>query len=259
MAHQREWYEKDYYQVLGVPETATAREITKKYRQLARELHPDANPDNPSAEERFKEVATAYDVLGDEAKRKEYDEARKLGASFGGFGAPGGGGPRPGPGGATFNFDAADLGDLGGIFGNLFGGRGRGGPGPSRGPGPQRGEDLETELHLTFADAVHGVTTTVHLTSEVGCSSCFGSGAKPGTAPQPCPTCAGRGFVDENQGFFSFSQPCPTCAGRGSIVADPCPTCHGRGTEVRPREVKVRIPAGVNDGHRIRIKVRGTP
>jgi molecular chaperone DnaJ len=257
MGPQREWFEKDYYQILGVPESATAREITKRYRTLARELHPDANPDNPSAEERFKEVAAAYDVLGDETKRKDYDEARKLGpAGFGGFG-PGHGGPG-GPGGSTFTFSADDLGDLGGIFGNLFG-RGRGGAGPSRGPGPQRGSDLETELHLTFRDAVHGVTTSVHLTSEVACSACYGSGSKPGTAPQACPTCGGRGIVDENQGFFSFSQPCPTCAGRGKIVTDPCPTCSGRGTEVRPREVKVRIPAGVNDGQRIRIKGRGTP
>jgi molecular chaperone DnaJ len=255
MAPQREWFEKDYYQVLGVPESATAREITKRYRQLARELHPDTNPGNTEAEERFKEVSAAYDVLGDEAKRKEYDEARRLGASVGGFG-PGG----PG-GGGGFRFNAEDLGDLGGLFGNVFG-RMRGGPGPGgapRGNGPGRGDDVEADLHLSFSDAAHGVTTTVNLLGEVACGTCFGSGARPGTAPTVCPVCAGRGFVDEDQGFFSFSQPCQNCGGRGSVVTDPCPTCRGRGTEVRPRDVKVRIPAGVNDGQRIRIKGRGTP
>jgi molecular chaperone DnaJ len=252
MAPQREWFEKDYYQMLGVPESATAREITKRYRKLARDLHPDTNPGNTEAEERFKEVSAAYDVLGDEAKRKEYDEARRLGASFGGFGAPGS--ERGG-----FRFNAEDLGDLGGIFGSVFG-RMRGGPSPaSRGNGPRRGEDVEADLHLSFRDAVHGVTTSVNLTGEVACATCYGSGARPGTAPTPCPACAGRGFVDEDQGFFSFSQPCQNCGGRGSIITDPCPNCAGRGTEVRPREVKVRIPAGVDDGQRIRVKGRGTP
>ncbi len=248
MAPQREWFEKDYYGILGVSETATPKEITKRYRQLARELHPDANPDDPSAEERFKEVSAAYDVLGDEAKRKEYDEARRLGPM--GFGAPGG------PGGG-FTFTADDLGDLGGLFGNLFGRKG--GRGASRGPGPQRGADLETGLHLAFRDAVHGVTTAVNITSEVACSQCHGTGARPGTVPEPCPGCGGRGVVDEDQGFFSFSQPCRSCGGRGTVVSDPCTGCQGRGTEVRRREVKVRIPAGVSDGQRIRIKGRGGP
>jgi molecular chaperone DnaJ len=255
MAAQREWFEKDYYQVLGVPESATAREITKRYRQLARELHPDANPGDVAAEERFKAVAAAYDVIGDEAKRKEYDEARRLGAQMGGFGGRGPGGP-----GGAYTFNAEDLGDLGGLFGNLFGrgAPGRGGPGP-RGAGPQRGSDLEADLHLSFRDAVHGVTTIVNLTSEVACDECHGSGAAPGSAPQICPECRGRGVIDEDQGFFSFSRPCGTCGGRGSVVTDPCPTCRGKGTQVRPREVKVRIPAGVDDGQRIRIKGRGTP
>jgi molecular chaperone DnaJ len=254
MPPQREWFEKDYYRVLGVPESATAREITKRYRQLARELHPDANPDDPVAEERFKEVSAAYDVVGDEAKRKEYDEARRLGASFGGPGGFGGGGP------GGFSFNAEDLGDLSGLFGNLFnrGGGGAPGAGP-RGPGPRRGQDVETDLHLSFRDAVHGITTSVHLTGEAACSTCVGSGAKPGSTPVPCQHCGGRGFIDENQGFFSFSQPCPVCGGRGSVVTDPCPDCGGRGIEVREREVKVRIPAGVDDAQRIRVKGRGTP
>jgi molecular chaperone DnaJ len=252
---QREWFEKDYYKVLGVEEKAASKDITKAYRKLARELHPDANPDDPAAEERFKEVSAAYDVIGDEDKRKEYDEVRRLGPMAGGFGGPGGfgGGAPGGPGG--FNFDAGDLGD---ILGGLFG-RNRGGAGAPRGAGPQRGTDLEAELHLPFREAVQGVTTSLHLTSDAPCSTCHGSGARPGTAPQICPQCGGRGVLDENQGLFSFSTPCPNCAGRGSVITDPCPTCRGSGVERRPREVKVRIPAGVDDGQRIRLKGRGGP
>ncbi len=221
MAPQREWFEKDYYKVLGVSETATPKEITRAYRKLARENHPDANPGDAAAEERFKDISAAYDVIGDAEKRKEYDEVRKLGpvgAGFGGPGGPGGPGGGPfGPGGFTVN--AEDLGGMGGglgdILGNLFGRGGRGGPGPSRGPGPQRGDDLETELHLSFEDAATGVTTTVHLTSEATCRTCHGSGAAPGTSPVVCPQCRGRGVLDENQGLFSFSTPCPECGGRG--------------------------------------------
>lgn len=263
MAPQREWFEKDYYKVLGVPESAPQKDITRAYRKLARELHPDANPGDTAAEERFKEVAAAYDVVGDEAKRKEYDEVRKLGPmggfgpGAGGFGGPGG--PAGGPGMGDFRFEESDLSDL---LGGLFGRRGRGGaggPGPSRGPGPQRGSDLEAELHLPFREAAQGVTTTLHLTSDAPCSTCHGSGARPGTAPQVCPNCGGRGVLDENQGMFSFSTPCPNCAGRGTIITDPCPTCRGSGVERRPREVKVRIPAGVDDGQRIKLKGRGGP
>ena len=253
MAPQREWFEKDYYKVLGVSDTATAKEITRAYRKLARELHPDANPGDAAAEERFKEVSAAYDVVGDEAKRKEYDEVRKLGPMGGpGFGAPGGGGFGD-PSGGSFNFDPGDLGDL---LGGLFGRRGGGGR-QSRGPGPQRGADLEAELHLPFREAVSGVTTTLHLTSDAACSTCHGSGARPGTMPTECPICHGRGVLDDNQGMFSFSTPCANCGGTGAVVTDPCPTCHGSGTERRPREVKVRIPAGVDDGQRIRLKGRG--
>jgi molecular chaperone DnaJ len=252
---QREWFEKDYYKVLGVDEKAAPKDITKAYRTLARELHPDANPDDPKAEERFKEVSAAYDVIGDEDKRKEYDEVRRLGPMAGNFGGPGGfGGGAPG-GAGGFNFDAGDLGD---ILGGLFGRNRGGGPGP-RGAGPQRGADLEAELHLPFREAVQGVTTSLHLTSDAPCSTCHGSGARPGTAPQMCPQCGGRGVLDENQGLFSFSTPCPNCAGRGSVISDPCPTCRGTGVERRPREVKVRIPSGVDDGQRIRLKGRGGP
>jgi molecular chaperone DnaJ len=256
VAPQREWFEKDYYKVLGVSETATAKEITRAYRKLARELHPDANPGDDVAEERFKEVSAAYDVVGDEAKRKEYDEVRKLGPVGGaGFGGPGGGGGFGAPGGGSFNFDPGDLGDLlGGLFGRRGGG---GGPRQSRGAGPQRGADLEAELHLPFREAVSGVTTTLHLTSDAACGTCHGSGARPGTMPTECPVCHGRGVLDDNQGMFSFSTPCANCGGSGAVVTDPCPTCHGSGTERRPREVKVRIPAGVDDAQRIRLKGRG--
>jgi len=247
---QREWFEKDYYKVLGVPETATEKEIRRAYRKLAKEHHPDAQP---GSEDRFKEISGAYDVLSDEAKRKEYDEVRRLGPMAGG--AFGGGG---GPGGSSFTFTTDDLGDLGDLFGNLFGGgRGRGRSRAGGGPGPQRGADLEAELHLSFLDAVNGLTTTVNLTSEAPCHTCHGSGAAPGTSPVTCPECGGRGVLDDNQGLFSFSRACPRCGGRGTVVESPCPTCRGTGLERRPRQVKVRIPAGVDDGQRIRLKGRG--
>jgi molecular chaperone DnaJ len=241
---QREWLEKDYYDILGVSDTATQKEITAAYRKLARQLHPDANPGDAKAEERFKEVSAAYDVIGDADKRKEYDEIRRLGPMAGAMGG--------GPGGFTFSTD-----DLSDLFGGLFNRAGRGAGRTPRGAGPQRGTDLEAELHLGFVDAAKGVTTEVHLTSDAACTTCMGSGAKPGTTPKPCPRCGGRGLLDENQGFFSFSQPCPACAGRGQVVEDPCGTCRGTGVERRARQVKVRIPAGVHDGQRIRLKGRG--
>ena len=257
MAPQREWFEKDYYKILGVSGTATAKEITKAYRKLAREFHPDANPDNPAAEDRFKEVSAAYDVVGDETKRPEYDEARRLGAAnAGGFGGGGGAPSGFGFGGADSNYTSTDINDLlGGLFSR--GGRRGAAPGASRGPGPQRGDDLETELHLSFVDAVKGVETSVNLTSEVTCSTCHGSGARAGSTPVACPQCHGRGVLDDNQGFFSFSTPCPNCAGQGTLVTDPCPTCHGRGLEHKRRQVKVRLPGGVKDRQRIRLKGRG--
>jgi molecular chaperone DnaJ len=266
MAPQREWFEKDYYAQLGVAQDATEKEITRAYRKLAKQHHPDANPGDKVAEERFKEISAAHDVLGDAEKRKEYDQVREMVASGVGPGGPGGFGPGgfggfPG-GGAYQNVrveDLGDLGDLGGIFGNLFGG-GRGRRGRSQGPvGAQRGHDVETELHLDFLDAVHGITTSVNITSEAPCHVCNGTGAKPGTFPERCPTCNGAGSVAVDQGPFSFSEVCPTCGGRGSVVKDKCKHCKGRGIEVRPRTVKVRVPAGVDDGQRIRVKGRGTP
>jgi molecular chaperone DnaJ len=247
---QREWFEKDYYKVLGVPESATEKEIRRAYRKLAKEHHPDSNPGH---EDTFKEVSAAYDVLSDAEKRKAYDEVRRLGPMAGGFG-PGPGGPGAG---GNFTFTTEDVGDMGGLgdlFGNLFGGGRRRG---QSGVGPRRGDDLETELHLSFLDAVNGVTTSVNVTSEATCHTCHGTGAAPGTSPVVCPQCGGRGAVEDNQGPFSFSRACPRCGGRGTIVESPCPTCHGAGVERRRREVKVRIPAGVDDGQRIRLKGRG--
>jgi molecular chaperone DnaJ len=211
MAPQREWFEKDYYAVLGVSQGATAKEITKAYRKLARELHPDANPGNTAAEERFKEVSAAYDVLGDEEKRKEYDQVRAMGPMGFGGGDGGAGG---------FRFDMGD--GIGDLLGQMFG-RGRG----SQGAGPQRGSDIEATLTLDFNDAAHGITTTLHLTSEAACEGCAGTGARPGTTPKTCSQCGGRGAVASNQGVFSFSSPCQRCQGRGVIIEAPCVSCRG--------------------------------
>src|SRR5215471_6749623 len=253
MAPQREWFEKDYYAEIGVPSSATDKEVSRAYKKLAKQYHPDANQGNKEAEERFKEISAAYDVLGDATKRKEYDEVRKMVASGVGPGGFGGFGPGPG-GGQTFTFDG-DLGDIGGLFGNLFGGGGR--RSRSRATGPQRGQDLETELHLGFDDAVTGVTSSVRFRADATCSTCAGSGAAPGSMPETCPQCRGNGSIAVDQGPFSFSEVCPTCGGRGQVIPTPCPTCKGRGVEVRAREVKVRVPAGVADGQRIRVKGRG--
>lgn len=245
MAAQREWFETDYYAVLGVSPESTAKEITRAYRKLARELHPDQNPGDAAAESRFKEVAAAYDVLGDEAKRAEYDEVRRLGPMAG----------RGGPGG--FSFNVGDMSGFSDLFGQMFspGGRTR----TSSGVGPRRGADQQARLTLDFADAARGVTTTINVTSEGPCSTCSGSGAKPGTSPRACSTCGGRGVIDDNQGPFSFSSPCRTCQGRGSVIDDPCATCRGAGVSAQQRNVQVRIPAGVDDGQTIRLKGRGVP
>jgi molecular chaperone DnaJ len=250
VAPQREWFEQDYYSVLGVAKTATEKDITRAYRQLAKQYHPDANPGDAAAEERFKEISAAYAVLGDAATRAEYDEVREMAASGRFAGGPGG----PG-GGFAGGFDGADLGDiLGGLFG---GGRGFGGGGRRGRQAPQRGSDLETSLHIDFLDAVHGVTAPVRFTADAACHSCHGSGAEPGTPVDRCGACGGSGQVAVNQGPFSFSQVCPSCSGSGQSIATPCSACRGRGIEVRSREVKVRIPAGVSDGQRIRVKGRG--
>jgi molecular chaperone DnaJ len=246
VAPQREWFEKDYYKTLGVANTATAKEITRAYRKLAKQHHPDANP---GEEETFKEITAAYDVLGDADRRKEYDEVRAMGPVGGmGGGFPGG----FGGGGTTFRVE--DMGDFGDLFGGLFG---RGRRGGATTTGAQRGADVETELHLSFEDAVNGVTTSVNLTTDARCHTCHGSGSAPGTSPTTCPRCGGSGSLQDDQGLFSLSQICPQCGGRGTIVTSPCPTCAGTGVEHRNRSVKVRIPPGVEAGQRIRVKGRG--
>ena len=262
MAPQREWFEKDYYAVLGLQKGATEKEITRSYRKLAKQHHPDANPNNLEAEERFKDISAAYDVLSDPARRKEYDEVRDMVASganpFAGSGAGGFG--FGGPGGGDIRFETGDVNDVGGLgdlFGNLFGGRGRR-AGRQPGAGPRRGGDLEAQVHLSFEDAVRGATIGVQLTGAAPCHTCGGTGAAPGSVPKNCPQCSGVGTLAVDQGPFSFSQICPRCSGSGRVVEKPCTTCGGSGSETRTRDVKVRIPVGVADGQRVRVKGRGT-
>jgi len=231
----------DLYGTLGVAKNASADEVKKAYRKLARENHPDANPGDAAAEERFKEVQAAYDVLSDPEKRKQYDA----------FGSANG---RPGPGG--FNAGDFDLGDLGGLFGDLFSG-GRFGRGRQREPAGRRGADLEAEVRLSFEDSLRGIETRIPVDVETPCRECGGSGAKPGTAPSVCPDCKGRGVLAESQGLFALSQPCPRCGGQGIVIEDPCGRCHGSGRERRTKRYTVKIPAGVKDGTRIRLKGKG--
>jgi molecular chaperone DnaJ len=240
---EREWFDTDYYKVLGVTSSATDKEITRAYRKLAKQHHPDTNP---GSEERFKGISVAYDVLGDAPKRKEYDEVRRLGPAAAGFGGPGGSG---GPGAGNFNFQTGDLGDLGDLFGGLFG---------NRRPRAQRGADLETALHLSFRDSVMGVTTTVSLPSNEACKTCHGRGAAPG-GYVTCEFCNGRGVTNDDQGPFAMSSVCTHCGGRGGRIVTPCPTCGGSGREPSSRRVNVRIPPGVVDGQRIRLKGKGSP
>ena len=257
----KDWLEKDFYKVLDVPKDASAEEIKKKYRKLARQLHPDKNPGDTKAEERFKEVSEAYDVLSDDTKRKEYDEARTLFASGGrGFGSPGGfGGGYPGGAGTTYDFGdifGDDSGGLGDLLGGIFN-RGRGSSRSAR--APRRGADVESEITLGFDEALDGATVPLRLASDAACDSCHGTGARAGTVPRLCPSCEGTGQTSRNAGGFAFAEPCGACHGRGLIVDDPCPTCRGSGRGVSTRTVSARIPAGVKDGARIRLKGKGAP
>ncbi|RFZ65152.1 Chaperone protein DnaJ [Mycobacterium marinum] len=264
---QREWVEKDFYKELGVSSDAAPEEIKRAARKLLAENHPDRNPGNNSAEDRYKAVSEAKEVLTDPAKRKEYDETRRLfaGGGFGGrrfdTGGFGGftGGPAYGSDGAEFNlndlFDAAGRSggtNIGDLFGGLFG---RGGSArPSR---PRRGNDLETETELDFVEAAKGVAMPLRLTSPAPCTNCHGSGARPGTSPKVCPNCNGAGVVNRNQGAFGFSEPCTDCRGSGSIIDHPCDECKGTGVTTRTRTINVRIPPGVEDGQRIRLAGQG--
>ena len=233
----------DFYDTLGVKKGASEEEIKKAYRKLARKWHPDANPGDSQAEERFKEIQEAYSVLSDADKRRQYD-------SGGMFGAGSGGG---------FRFDPSafrgGMGSFGDIISDLFS---RGG-GAGGGAGRVAGRDLETEVRLSFPQAMSGTEVSVTVPTEGPCETCKGTGAKPGTAPVTCPRCAGRGIETEGQGMFSLSQPCSLCGGRGTIVEDPCATCGGSGFTRQTRRYRVKIPAGVRDGSRIRVAGKGEP
>lgn len=252
----RDWVEKDFYKVLGVSKTASPEEIKKAYRKLAQANHPDANPGDAAAEERFKDISEAYATLSEADERQEYDQVRQMvdSGGFRGFGSPGGAGGFGGGGQRVRVEDLSDLlGGMGGGLGDLFG------FGSRTQSGPQRGADLATELNLSFEDAVFGVTTSVAVRGETSCRTCHGSGAEPGTAVETCPVCGGSGMTAQSQGFFSMTQPCRNCAGSGRIVQQPCHTCGGRGTEVRSKTINVKIPAGVRDGATIRLKGKGSP
>lgn len=231
---------KDLYSILGVERAASAEEIKKAHRKLARQLHPDANPDDEKTEERFKEVQAAYDVLGDAEKRAQYDRGgfRPGGPNVGGFGSAG-----PGD---------FDLGSLGDIFGGLF----SGGATTQR---ASRGRDLETSVTLSFEDSLNGLAVKVPVEVDASCSACAGSGAAPGTSPISCPDCGGRGVISQDQGPFALSQACGRCRGSGRIVETPCPTCYGSGSERLTRRYQVKIPPGAKDGTKIRLPGKGEP
>jgi molecular chaperone DnaJ len=244
--------QRDPYQVLGVQRTATADEIKKAHRKLVRQYHPDRNPGDAKAEERFKEVQQAYDLLSDSEKRKSYDDH--------GFGRGGGGAQGGGFGG----FDTSAFGD---IFNDLFnrggggsgtaggGGRGRG----QRGPRPERGRDLEVETQISFAQSIEGAQVPIVVPTTERCGTCSGTGAKPGTSPTVCPRCQGRGVESQGQGLFSISQPCQRCGGSGTIIEDPCPTCRGEGRLRTTRRYRANIPAGVKEGSKVRLAGKGEP
>lgn len=266
MTAPREWAEKDFYADLGVSSSADAAEIKKAYRKLARDNHPDKNPGDKAAEERFKKAAAAYDVLGDETKRKQYDELRAM-MRHGGFAGMGGAGF---PGGfrtrqaGQEGFDFSDIfgsaeggfaqdGGLGDLFGGLFN---RAGGGSGRAARPTRGANVETEISLDFREAAKGTTIPLELTGDAPCTACHGSGARSGS-PQTCDNCQGSGYVSEQRGAFGMSHPCEKCHGTGKTIEDPCPTCNGRGTVHRRRNITVRIPVGVIDGQKVRLAGQG--
>ncbi|MCW3068453.1 MAG: dnaJ [Solirubrobacterales bacterium] len=238
----------DYYKTLGVEKKATAEEIKKAYRKLARQYHPDRNPDDKQAEGRFKEISQAYDVLGDPEKRKQYDSGSGPFAT--------GGGPGGGFGGfGNFDFDGSSMGD---ILSNLFGGA-AGGRRPRGKPRGERGADLEAQVSITFDQAIAGAQVPLQVPMHATCATCRGTGAKPGTTPSVCPRCEGRGIETQGQGMFSISQPCSRCHGSGTVIEDPCPTCQGSGAVRTVKRLRVNIPAGVRDGSRIRLAGKGEP
>lgn len=241
-----DWVTKDFYKTLGVAKDASADDIKKAYRKLARANHPDSRPDDKNAEERFKAISEAYAVLSAPEKRKQYDEQRSLFGS--GFPPGGAGGFRFPGGGGSGGFDISDL--LGGIFGGSTRTR-------TSSP-PRRGADVETQARVSFSQAVEGVTVPLRMTSDEACPSCHGTGARAGTVPRVCPNCEGSGMqTTASGGVFAMTEPCTVCRGRGLVVDDPCPTCSGSGRATSSRTMQVRIPAGVKDGQRIRLRGKG--
>jgi molecular chaperone DnaJ len=241
---------KDYYDTLGIPRNASEDEIKKAFRKKARKLHPDAG----GTEEAFKEINEAYEVLSDAEKRKQYDQ---FGRYFGGGMPPGAGAPGAGRPGGGYTYTTADIGDMGDIFGDLFsgfGGQASGGRTAGR-----RGADLQYDVTLSFEDALAGVSTKVDVRRDERCSTCKGTGAKPGTSPTTCPTCKGAGHVTQGQGMFGFSRPCARCGGTGKIIENPCAPCRGRGVVTKSKPLTVNIPPGVTDGGKIRFKGKGEP
>ena len=254
---------KDFYAVLGVSASASQDEIKKQYRKLAAKHHPDKHPNDPKAAERFKEISEAYQVLGDEAKRKQYDDMRRFGA-FGGFGAgrPGGGRPGAGapPGGSGtgfsggFKFEEVDLGGLGGlgdIFGSMFGGGGR------RTREPERGQDVEVTLEIPFRTAALGGKVNVDLEVNEECGVCKGTGAAPGAKITTCPECGGRGSISFGQGGFAVQRPCPRCVGRGQVPSESCKNCNGTGEVRARRKIAVTVPEGTDTGTKIVLRGQG--
>lgn len=255
---------KDFYEILGVPESASQGEIKKAYRKLAKQYHPDANPDDPSATDRFKEVGEAYSVLSDPEKRKQYDQMRKFGGfGFGGRGSgrpPGGQGPGAGEGGGgfegAFSFDdLTGFGGLGDIFSSIFdrGERRRAGARQ----GPEKGKDVEYVVEIPFLTAARGGTVSIKVPISEECATCGGTGARPGTGVRRCPECGGSGDVSFGQGGFTVNRPCPACMGRGEVPETPCTSCGGSGTVRQSRKIQVRVPAGVETGSRVRLSGRG--
>lgn len=251
---------KDFYAVLGVSSTATQDEIKKAYRKLAKKYHPDANANDPKAAERFKEISEANNVLGDAAKRKQYDDMRRLGAFGGGMGGFSPGGARPGGfggGASTINFQDFDIGGLGGLgdlFSSMFGGAARS---PGRSRGPEKGQSIETTLEIPFRTAARGGKVPVELEVTEECPTCHGNGAEPGTNLKTCPECNGRGVVSFGQGGFAVNRPCPVCLGRGQVPTQPCHTCKGSGEFRARKKVLITVPSGVDTGSRIRLKGQG--
>jgi molecular chaperone DnaJ len=233
---------RDPYTVLGVDKKASAEEIKKTYRKLARQYHPDRNPDDAKAEERFKEISEANDLLSDPEKRAAFDRGEGV---FGGRGA------NPFTGGG---FDGSGISD---IFSNLFGGAGGAGGGRRGRPGPERGRDLEAQIQISFDQAVHGAQVPLTIPVSERCTTCSGTGARPGTHPSVCPRCEGRGIESQGQGMFSITQPCSRCGGSGTVIESPCPTCNGTGATRGVKRLRVNIPAGVHDGSRIRLAGKG--